>query len=333
MMHGSTPGPSVKGGAGRKIIARPERLFKRGSLLFIEGEPGNEMYVVRSGKIRLLRHEGERAVVIDTAGPGNVIGEMSLLRGEPRNATAQVVEDSVIVTIDEEFYDATMKNIPPWLGGAMRSLVKRLVDTLALSGDETVRKGIAGVIRVVLLYVAGIDKRATPEPVIPLGELKETLYHLTGLRDAELENIFMHLILKRMIGITRDDCGGEFLRITHQEVLELYLDFLRSHQENLPFTGENESLAAFDLSGFILTTKGLTAGADRNRCVSVTQAALEHEWRLKEKKLPVDQEALKAVAEAPTGDTGGPYIFNLEHLRRLHLIGTWLPIFKEDVKL
>ncbi|MBN1127691.1 MAG: cyclic nucleotide-binding domain-containing protein [Chitinispirillaceae bacterium] len=333
MMHGSGVSSAIKGGAARKTVARPERLCKRGSLLYIEGEPGTDMFVVRSGKIRLLKHEGETAVVIDTAGPGSVIGEMSLLRREPRTATAQVVEDSVVVPVDEETYAATIANIPSWLGGALRSLVKRLVDTLAQSGTETVRRGVAGVIRVLLLCVEDLGKNKDREALVPLGPLKETLYNLTGLGDAELENIFMHLILKKMIGIVRDDSGGESVRINNRKVLSLYLEFLRSRRENGSFPGENLPLAAYDHAGFILTSEGLTRGADRSGRIAVTMEAFDNEWRLKGKETPVEKDALKAIAEAGTGDAGGPFIFNLDNLRRLHLTGTWLPVFKEDVKL
>ena len=100
---------------------RQERSCRKGTLLFIEGETGGEMYVVKSGKIRLLKHEGESTVVAGVAGPGSVIGEMSLLHRDPRSCTAQVVEDAVVMPIDEELYTSTLKNIPPWLGGALQS--------------------------------------------------------------------------------------------------------------------------------------------------------------------------------------------------------------------
>jgi CRP-like cAMP-binding protein len=246
MMHESGISSPVKPSGVKKGVGRAERLCKRGTLLFIEGEPGAEMFVIRSGKIRLLKHEGETSVVTAEAGPGSVIGEMSLLKGEPRTVTAQVMEDSVVMPIDGETYAATLKNIPSWLGGALRSLVKRLVDTLAQSGKEVEQKGIAGVIRVLLLLALGRDSRVD---AVSLGSLKETLYSLTGLGDAEMENIFLHLILKRMLSISRDDTGQEYVRIKNPEVLRLYLAFLRAQQSGEPFPGENAPPAVFDLTG------------------------------------------------------------------------------------
>jgi CRP/FNR family cyclic AMP-dependent transcriptional regulator len=330
-----TRDPSVPPGrmaAVKKSPVRQERLCKRGSLLFIEGDVGNEMFVVKSGKIRLLRQEGDNTAIAAEAGPGAVIGEMALLHREQRTVTAQVVEESVVIPIDEETYTATLKNIPQWLSGALQSLVKRLSETHRLCSVEMVQKGIAGVVRVLLLLAENEGTKESDAVAVPLGRVKEVLYGVTGLSDVEIENIFLHLILKQMIRINRDDAGREYIGIRRPEVLHLYYSFLRARQRGEPFLAESVPLSAFDLTGFILTTEGLTRRADQNEFISVTLPELETEWQLRGKKLPIDSEALKAVAESGTNGNGPTLVFSGKKLRLLHLAGTWLPIFKEDVK-
>jgi CRP/FNR family transcriptional regulator, cyclic AMP receptor protein len=336
MMRDSKNGsPSVKSLVMKKggVPLRQERLCKRGSLLFIEGESGSEMFVVKSGKIRLLRQEGEQTAVAAVATEGSVIGEMSLLHREPRHFTAQVVEDSVVLPIDEEVYAATIKNIPPWLGGALQSLVKRLSETVRLTSDEMVRKGVAGVVRIMLLLAENEGTHGGNAIAVPLGRVREVLYGVTGLSDAELENVFLHLILKRMVRIGKDDADREFVYIVKPQVLHLYFAYLRARQRNEPFLADNVPLSALDLAGFLLVAKGLTADADRNEFIRMTLPELEAEWQLKGKRLPIDREALRAVAEQDSNGNGAPLVFNCARLRLLHLAGTWLPIFKEDVKL
>jgi CRP-like cAMP-binding protein len=323
--------PAGRTATVKKNPVRQERLYKRGSLLFIEGDPGNEMFVVKSGKIRLLRQEGDNAVVAAEAGPGAVIGEMALLHREQRTATAQVVEDSVVIPIDEETYTATLKNIPPWLGGALQSLVKRLSETYRSCTVEMVQKGIAGVARVLLLLAENEGTKEGDAVAVSLGRVKEVLYGVTCLSDVEIENIFLHLILKQMIRINRDDSGSESISIRKPEVLHLYYSYLRAGQRGEPFLAESVPLSAFDLTGFILTTEGLTRRTDRNGCIALTLPELESEWQLRGKKLPIDNAALKAVAEAGTNERDPRLVFNGKKLRLLHLAGTWLPIFKEDV--
>jgi CRP/FNR family cyclic AMP-dependent transcriptional regulator len=318
--------------AAKKGPVRQERLCKRGSLLFIEGDPGNEMFVVKSGKIRLLRQDGDITAVAAIAGPGTVIGEMALLHREQRMVTAQVVEDSVVIPIDEETYAATIKNIPQWLGGALQSLVNRLSETHRKCSEEMVEKGIAGVVRVLLLLADNEGIKEDGAAALPLGRVKEVLYTITGLSDVEMENIFLHLILKQMIRISRDDAGQESVGVRSLEVLQLYFSYLRARQRGELFIADSVPLSAFDLTGFILTSKGLTNRADRNEFISVTLPELEAEWQLRGKKLPIDSGALKAVTESGTDGTGSALVFSCKKLRLLHCAGTWLPIFKEDVK-
>jgi CRP/FNR family cyclic AMP-dependent transcriptional regulator len=331
MMRDSS-GPPGRAAAAKKGPVRQDRLCKRGSLLFIEGDEGNEMFVVKSGKIRLLKQEGDNTIVTAEAGPGAVIGEMALLLREQRTVTAQVVEDSVVIPIDEETYEATLKNIPPWLGGALQSLVKRLSETHRLCGVEMVQKGIAGVVRVLLLLAEIEGTRECEGIAVPLGRVKEILYGTTGLSDVEMENIFLHLILKRMIRITRADSGLEYINIKKPAVLHLYYSYLRARQRGEPFLSENMPLSSLDLAGFILATEALTRRADRNEFITVTLPELETEWQLRGKKLPIDNEAIKTLAETAKDGEGSALVFNCKRLRLLHLAGTWLPIFKEDVK-
>jgi CRP/FNR family cyclic AMP-dependent transcriptional regulator len=77
-----------------------ERHYPEGSILFLEGDPGDVAYIVLSGRVdlSLTSIEGSQ-LLIHQVGPGGYLGEMALLDGQPRSATATVAEDSVIVSI------------------------------------------------------------------------------------------------------------------------------------------------------------------------------------------------------------------------------------------
>ena len=78
---------SDKIGAGRKVLAnRYERKFRRGTLIFIEGELSTEMLILRTGSVRILKQEGENTFELAILGPGSVLGELSLLDHQPRGA-------------------------------------------------------------------------------------------------------------------------------------------------------------------------------------------------------------------------------------------------------
>lgn len=96
--------------AARSLAAAPELHLPKGTVLFKQGDPGEEMFVIARGRIRLtLRHE-DREKEIDVLGPGDFFGELSLLSGAPRTASAQVAEDATLVSIRRDVFAMMMQD-------------------------------------------------------------------------------------------------------------------------------------------------------------------------------------------------------------------------------
>jgi signal transduction histidine kinase len=62
-----------------------------GEALFDEGDEADRAYVIAEGELEILKESAGRKVRIAVSGPGDVVGEMALLTGEPRNAGAQAI--------------------------------------------------------------------------------------------------------------------------------------------------------------------------------------------------------------------------------------------------
>ena len=74
------------------------REYKAGELVFKEGDPGNEMYVVVSGRVSIFIIDNDGLeVVLSEIVQGNFFGEMSIMERAPRSAACRVVEDSVFL--------------------------------------------------------------------------------------------------------------------------------------------------------------------------------------------------------------------------------------------
>ena len=87
------------------------RDFPAGAVVFEEGDPGSRMYVIQAGEVRILKRLGPREITLALLGPGEAFGEMALLEGQPRSATAVVVSNARILEIDEAaFADLVRRN-------------------------------------------------------------------------------------------------------------------------------------------------------------------------------------------------------------------------------
>ena len=87
------------------------RDFPAGAVVFEEGDPGSRMYVIQSGAVRILKRVGAREIELARLGAGEAFGEMALLEGQPRSATAVVAAPARILEIDEAaFADLVRRN-------------------------------------------------------------------------------------------------------------------------------------------------------------------------------------------------------------------------------
>ncbi|WP_408632330.1 MFS transporter [Mycobacterium basiliense] len=91
--------------------------LEAGSYLFHAGDPSDALYVVRSGRLRVLQDN----IVIRELGRGEVVGELGLLIDAPRSASVQAMRDSVLVRLSKSQFDEI----------ADRSVLAALVGTLA----------------------------------------------------------------------------------------------------------------------------------------------------------------------------------------------------------
>jgi CRP/FNR family transcriptional regulator, cyclic AMP receptor protein len=74
------------------LFARFGKQFDLGHVLFHEGEPGAVMYIIQSGAVRISKRVGGEDKTLATLGAGEFVGEMAILNGKPRSATATVIE-------------------------------------------------------------------------------------------------------------------------------------------------------------------------------------------------------------------------------------------------
>src|SRR5919202_291145 len=73
------------------------RRYARGQIVFASGDPGDNLYVIESGRVKLAFTSPEgREVILDIMGPTDFFGELALLDGEARSAEAIALEPSVL---------------------------------------------------------------------------------------------------------------------------------------------------------------------------------------------------------------------------------------------
>ena len=94
--------------------------------LFREGEPGDRLFVVRAGRLRVVAEEDGRSRVLRLLGPGAVLGELAVLTGAPRSASVQAVRDAELLEIDGERFQALLRQSPELGAGLATALAAQI---------------------------------------------------------------------------------------------------------------------------------------------------------------------------------------------------------------
>jgi pilus assembly protein CpaE len=137
-----------------RALARRSRVqhLAAGSTLFQQGDSGEAMYVVASGRCELLvARPGGSAVTVAMAGPGDGLGEEGALLAEPRAATARAVVDSELIVLGREALAAVLVSDSEEAQELLRLAQQRRTSTWLLAGWSD-RMGAAEQTRSVAVY-------------------------------------------------------------------------------------------------------------------------------------------------------------------------------------
>ena len=100
---------------------------RKGDIVFTEGEPGDSLYIVMSGKIKVGRRASDgRQNLIAVMGPSDMVGELSLFDPGPRTATATAVTDSRVARLRKSALRPWLNNRPEIAEQLLRVLAPRL---------------------------------------------------------------------------------------------------------------------------------------------------------------------------------------------------------------
>jgi CRP/FNR family cyclic AMP-dependent transcriptional regulator len=139
-----------------ELLRRFARDFPRGTVLFREGDPGGEMYVVQRGKVSISARVGAVEKVLSTLGQGEFFGEMSILNHAPRSATAACLEDCQLLVVDARTFEAMVRASSEIAVRMIQKLAGRLAEADRQIENLLLRDARARVVH----FVAGAAARS-----------------------------------------------------------------------------------------------------------------------------------------------------------------------------
>lgn len=120
---------------GEKFEAK---IFNAGELILRQGDTGEQAYLVNKGKVRVFLQKNGRIIDLAELGPGQIVGEMSLLTGHKNAASVEALEEVSAGVITKEIIREKIDSSDPLVRKLIRMLVDRVRSTdSALLDSET----------------------------------------------------------------------------------------------------------------------------------------------------------------------------------------------------
>jgi CRP/FNR family transcriptional regulator, cyclic AMP receptor protein len=203
------------------LESRFSRTFQVGEVIFREGEAGLTMFVVRAGEVRISKHVrgGERTLA--TLGPGEFFGEMAVLSGRPRTATATALSELHLLELDEQRFGAMINSQAEIAARILKKLARRLDDADALIAILTRRDPKT---RVILGLIREAEERGMPGEGNDSRVLQcdfNALSELLGVKRLEFDEVLARMT---RVGVVRPVSGG--LEVASVPRLNDFLAFL-----------------------------------------------------------------------------------------------------------
>jgi CRP-like cAMP-binding protein len=196
------------------------RIFNAGMNVMTVEQPGEAVYVILHGTVKIHIEQGERDVILSVLGSGDLLGEMSLIDSVGRSASAITLENSLMLWMDKTTFNYILDNFPP----VARNLVKILSARVRLS-DQVIQSlatlDVNGrVARQILAFAERYGRETPGGTQVPIVLTQSDLADLVG---ASRKRVNQAMVFFKEQGLVSTDANGRFV-IHNRDGLARYCD-------------------------------------------------------------------------------------------------------------
>jgi CRP-like cAMP-binding protein len=156
------------------------RSYEEGAVIFMRGDPGDSLCGVVTGRVRISSSgPGGKEVFLNIMEPGDAFGEIALLDGSPRTATATAMTRTELMILQREPFFALLQSQPQLAAHLIQLLCKRVRWTSELMGDSALLSVPARIAKRLLSLASAFGREAERGTRVTLSQ--EELAQFLGL--------------------------------------------------------------------------------------------------------------------------------------------------------
>lgn len=211
----------------QEIFDKCGRSYNANDIIFREGDMGNEMFIIQSGKVKItkqLKDGVEKTLVI--LGPGDFFGEMAVIDKDVRSANAIAMEASRLIALDEEVFEMHMQTNPKIVKKILKNLTSRLREANQQIANLMIKDSNRLVANTILLVVHKHGEDGPGGITMDIPFTVAELSKMCGLDLPKTQEIVDKLIKAKVIHMS-----GDAIVVTSLENLEKFIRFLEMKEQ------------------------------------------------------------------------------------------------------
>jgi CRP/FNR family transcriptional regulator len=158
-----------------------ERQYQRDDYIFLEGEAPEALFIIRTGKVKVLRHSTDgKDVVLRVCGPGNLLGTVAVFDGGGYPGTAQVIENCVALVIARNDCLTLVNRFPVFALAVIADLGTRLRSSAEQIRSLAVERVEQRIARVLLKLAESAGSDAPEGRIIEMPLTRQDVADMTG---------------------------------------------------------------------------------------------------------------------------------------------------------
>ena len=187
-----------------------ERRFRRGQVVFQKGDTGSSMMAVLSGRVRISAVNADgKEITLNVINPGEVLGEIALLDGQPRSADASAIEDTVLLVVERRNFLPFLTNNQQLASRLLAVLCEKLRSTSLALEQIALFDLEARLARLILKLAADYGRPSADGTRI---EMKLSQRDISNLVASSRESVNKQLAIWRDSGVLAIEDGRIIVR-------------------------------------------------------------------------------------------------------------------------
>ncbi len=206
------------------VFERFAKTFQKNDIIFCEYEPGDNFYLIQSGRVEITKIMDNIEKTIDILNPGEVFGEMAILEEAPRSATAIALDHVKVLEFNRENFEILMMGNPQIALKLLKLFTKRIYDQKRRFMILTLEDEQARVADVFLMLNETGTVEAPSEEERVFHTSVDDIAHWGGMSPEKCRTILNHFMVQRRVDIFND-------RIVVRNISD-FIRFVNSRRRN-----------------------------------------------------------------------------------------------------